>query len=702
MLEKARRFLQRLLRAHRERWVALALLAGLFLFQPNVGKTPLSLLSNAQSDYIQRIAPRDREAMPAVVVAIDEKSLGALGQWPWSRQTLAELLERLDTHEPLAIGIDMIFPEADRLGPERLIRLYPRLKSVDLPDPDARFAAALAATPSVLGLAAIQHAAPDARPSATPVIVRDGDLKEAVGTFGGLLNNLPILETAAKSQALLNSQADPTLLDTDQGVLRRIPLVAVVGGAPLASLGPEVLRLALEAPAVEIQMEKNRIAQVGVEHYQLPTLANGDLFLHFGHFQPDRYFSAIDVLEGRVPAENIRDRMVLIGFSALGLQDRVLTPLGEKVPGVEVHLQVLESFIQGAALTRPVWVQTLERVLLLLLGAVMILFMPRARATQSIALGFLLPVFLFALGYALFILRHVLFDAVDLLVLLTPVFAILFVGVLTGSERQHQITEAALQASTQTVSRIAGELEAARRIQQGLLPDPERLFSGESRFWLTACLEPAREVGGDYFDCFMLDANRLCFSIGDVSGKGLPASLFMAIAKSLSEIFLRQSPEDPVGAVMRLDAALKHNNQEFLFVTAFLGVLNLESGLFSYICAGHDAPWRLPENGRLDRIPTNIIGGPPLGTFDDFPYQLGRISLTPGETLILSTDGVTEASNGEEWYGGERLERLLRALPPKSDPETIKNAIREDVRAFEADAPPADDLTLLVVKWQGP
>ncbi|MDR3352869.1 MAG: CHASE2 domain-containing protein [Zoogloeaceae bacterium] len=682
------------------RWLALVVLLALAWFQPEVGKTPLSLLTNAQSDYTQRIAPRNREMTPAIVVAIDEKSLGALGQWPWSRQTLAELLEAINRHEPLAIGIDMIFPEADRMGPERLIRLYPRLKSVDLPDPDARFAAALAATPSVLGLAAVHDPAPEARhPRVSPVIVRGGDIEAAAEPFAGVLNNLPLLENAAQGQALLNSQADPTLWNADQGVLRRIPLVALVDGEPLASLGPEMLRLTLEAPAVEVQMRNKRIERVGVAEYQLPTLENGELFLHFGHFQADRYLSAIDVLEGRVPAENLRNRMVLVGFSALGLQDRVLTPLGEKVPGVEVHLQTLESFIQGAALTRPAWVLTLERALLVLLGMLMILFLPRARSTQAVALGLLLPVLLFALGLAFFLLKHVLFDAITLLALLLPVFLILLIGLLTGSEQQYRRTEAALQASSQAIQRISGELEAARRIQEGLLPDLERLFTGENRFQLAAVLEPAREVGGDYFDCFMLDARRLYFAVGDVSGKGMPASLFMAVAKSLAETFLRQSPDDPLGAVMQLDAALQRNNQECLFVTAFVAVLDVESGTLSYFCAGHDAPWRLRADGGLGRIPTETISGPPLGTMEAFPYQQGRLRLAPGDVLILTTDGVTEASNGEEWYGSTRLEACLRALPPTSEAAVIRDAILTNVRAFEHNTPPADDLTLLIVKW---
>ena len=691
------------LRAHRGRPAALLALVAACAALALIEYTPLTLLQNAQFDRMQRLSPRDRSDMPALVVAIDEKSLAALGQWPWPRQTLARLVETIGAGEPLAIGLDMIFPEPDRLGEASLRRLYPQLGKTPLPDPDATLAAALAATPSVLGIAATHGLPPGSRTrlKVTPVITRGDPDTALTAPFAGALASLPMLEATARGQALLNAPADPALLDPERGILRRVPLMAQVAGLPVASLGPEMLRLALDAPAVQAEISHGRVTRVGVAEYSLPTQADGNLILHFGPFQRDRYLSAVDVLEGRVPPATFHQRFVLLGFDGTGLQDRVVTPLGEKVPGVDIHAQVLESLLSGEALTRPLWLRLAEGALLVTLGLGLIAAVPRLRPTLAVKLGLASAILLFLIGYAAFHLGRLLFDTASLIALLNPIFFILIGNTLVEADQQRRLAEQALQASREAAARVAGELDAAHRIQMGLLPDPARLFAGETRFQVAAHLEPAREVGGDYFDCFMLDPDHLCLAIGDVSGKGLPASLFMAMSKSVAGALLRQHPDNLAAAVAELDAALSRDNREMLFVTSFIAVVNVESGIMDYVCAGHDAPWLL--RGRtVQRIPVAQTGGPPLCACEGFAYGHAQLSLEPGDLLLLTTDGVTEASNGQNWFGIERLEKLLQETPQGSTPATLVEKIRHAVRNFEAGAPPADDLTLLCLEWRGP
>lgn len=691
------------LRAHRGRPAALlALIAGC-LALALIEHTPLPLLQNAQFDRMQRLSPRDRSEMPALVVAIDEKSLAALGQWPWPRQTLARLVETIGAGDPLAIGLDMIFPEPDRLGETSLKRLYPQLGKIPLADPDANLAAALATTPSVLGVAATNGLPPGSRTQlkVTPVISRGDRDDSPPDHFAGALASLPMLEAAARGQALLNAQADPALLDPERGVLRRVPLMARVAGLPMASLGPEMLRVALDAPAVEAETRNGRIIRVGVEDYTLPTQADGNLILHFGPFQTDRYLSAVDVLEGRVPPETFQQRFVLFGFTATGLQDRVVTPLGEKIPGVDVHAQVLESFLSGDALTRPLWLRFAEGALLLLLGFGLIAAVPRLRPTLAVKLGLCFAVLLFLTGYAAFHLGRLLFDSASLVALLNPVFFILIGNTLVEADQQRRLAEQALQASRESAARVAGELDAAHRIQMGLLPDPNRLFADEHRFTVATHLEPAREVGGDYFDCFMLDPAHLCIAIGDVSGKGLPASLFMAVSKSVASALLRHNPDDLARAVGEVDTALSRDNPEMLFVTSFIAVVNVETGLMDYVCAGHDAPWLL-RGQTVQQIRVDQIGGPPLCACAGYPYGHEQLFLEPGDRLLLTTDGVMEAYDGHNWFGNERLEQLLRENTSDTTPAALVEKIRHTVRNFEAGAPPADDLTLLCLEWRGP
>lgn len=154
-----------------------------------------------------------------------------------------------------------------------------------------------------------------------------------------------------------------------------------------------------------------------------------------------------------------------------------------------------------------------------------------------------------------------LFDSASTLLLLSPVFMSLLANTLIAADRRRREAERQLQTSRQEAARVNGELDAAKRIQMGLLPDPAIRFAGETRFSVAALLEPARAVGGDYYDCFLLDEQRLCLVIGDVSGKGVPASLFMAISKTLTGTLMRRQPDLRL-ALREIECELNRENAE--------------------------------------------------------------------------------------------------------------------------------------------
>jgi serine phosphatase RsbU (regulator of sigma subunit) len=241
---------------------------------------------------------------------------------------------------------------------------------------------------------------------------------------------------------------------------------------------------------------------------------------------------------------------------------------------------------------------------------------------------------------------------------------------------------------------------AAKRIQMGLLPDPGEVFKSEQRVEVAALLEPARTVGGDFYDCFMLDGNRLFFVVADVSGKGLPASLFMASAKSILKS-AALTARGPVGGILAgAQEEIRRENPESLFVTALAGVLDLETGELEFTNAGHEPAWSHRPRGRPERLEN--AGGPPLCVIDDFEFPSNRRTLAPGEWLLALSDGATEAMNpAREFFGLERLRTSLAWLGDASDARTIVQRVRDDVRRFSGDAEPADDLTLLAIRWGG-
>ena len=209
-------------------------------------------------------------------------------------------------------------------------------------------------------------------------------------------------------------------------------------------------------------------------------------------------------------------------------------------------------------------------------------------------------------------------------------------------------------------------------------------------------------MGGDLYDFFFLDGDHLFFMIGDVSGKGLPGSLFMAISKALyKSTALRRHGQ--VAVMMReADAEISRDNAEGLFVTVLAGILDARTGALEYCSAGHEPPFLLPRAGRsLSRLTEG--GGPPLCAVDGFDYTAGACQLAPGDTLCLITDGITEAARADgELYGRPRLEALLGGLGAAATAADIGEAIRRDVAAFTGDAEASDDMAVLILRFTGP
>jgi serine phosphatase RsbU (regulator of sigma subunit) len=236
----------------------------------------------------------------------------------------------------------------------------------------------------------------------------------------------------------------------------------------------------------------------------------------------------------------------------------------------------------------------------------------------------------------------------------------------------------------------------------GILPDVAGQFVHEPRLDIAARIEPAKQVSGDLYDCFMLDEHRAFFSIGDVCGKGVPASLFMAISKTLCKsLALRDDPAqaDPGALMRRANLEISRDNREMLFVTAFIGVLDLRTGELSYCNAGHERPLVFAPGA----APTELAGAraPPICVVENCAYATQRRQLVAGEFLCLFTDGVTEAFNpAQEPYGRERLDSALRAVRPDATAREILDTICSGVHAFAAGAEPSDDLTLMVLRWK--
>jgi adenylate cyclase len=654
-------------------------------------------------DLYQTTQPRLEHASPVVIVAIDEASLKSTGQWPWPRQVTAKLVEKILEGRPAALGLDMIMPEADRTSPEEWLKDAGDMPGVlraavrALPKHDDVLARALAQGPVMIGVGGLRlaQAQADNGPFAPFRLV---DPKGAtvspptLPSFNGALRSVAMIDNAAKGHGLLSVDADA------DGAFRRVPLVSVVANRLAPSMALELLRLTAKAPWIALYSESDRVTGVGVGPLRIPAQADGSAWVHFSPHDPKRYVAAGDVLAGKVDATAFEQRIVLVGVTGLGLVDWRQTPVGV-MPGTEISAQLIENVLDGKLVRRPEWTRIAEPALTFVFGVTLIVLLRLMRVPWQILTVVAAAAVLTAIGFWFW-------RSLTLLDVATPGLGIALVSFafMAGNGAQDQQLKRQFRREAEerkiALAKAEGEMEAGRRIQMGMLPGAASV-AGDKRFDLGALMVPARQIGGDLYDFFKIDARRLFFAVGDVSGKGVPAALFMALGKSLCRSYALRGTND-VGTIIRLaNGEIARDNPEMLFITMFAGILDLDTGEVEFCNAGHDAPFVLRPGG----VPEAVVaeGGPPLCVIEDFAYKTERLRLKPGELLCVTTDGVAEAMDASgALLGAERTKQILAAMPRDANATEVVDELYKAVGRFVGAAEASDDLTVLAVRWNGP
>ena len=359
---------------------------------------PIEELRVRTFDYFQVIAPRVAAQRPVVIVDIDEKSLKAIGQWPWPRTRVAELIERLTTLGAVAVGFDIIFPEPDRLSPGlaadgfRDLDDATRQKLRALPSNDQVLADAMRRSRVVLGESGLPFAVAQKEAQSPPLglATLGSDPKPYLLDFPGLLRNIPVLEAGAAGRGIFTIRAER------DGIVRRVPMMMLAQGTVMPSLTFEMLRVAAATNTIMIKTDEAGVQSVAVPGFQISTDRNSQLWIYFTSHDPSRYISAVDVLEGRIAPELVARKLVLIGTSAVGLLDTKTTPLDPVLPGVEVHAQVLENMLTRSVLTSPNYAIGAELCAAILIGAAIIWLAPLM--SPIYLLGFGTGVFALTIG----------------------------------------------------------------------------------------------------------------------------------------------------------------------------------------------------------------------------------------------------------------------------------------------------------------
>jgi len=268
---------------------------------------------------------------------------------------------------------------------------------------------------------------------------------------------------------------------------------------------------------------------------------------------------------------------------------------------------------------------------------------------------------------------------------------------ITKTIVQLEVLKQALRDREQLLS-VRNDLSTAARIQQSILPQKFPPFPDRSEVDVYAQMTPAKEVGGDFYDFFFLDQDRLAFLIGDVSGKGVPAAIFMAVSRTLLKAIATQVV-NPGESLRRLNQLLIPESNGRMFVTIFYGILNTRTGDVQFSFGAHNPPFIKRKEGEVERI--SHESGFLLGMMDDMEYDVHKVTLRPGDTILLYTDGVTEAMNGNaELFEESRLVEALRRTNGAPLPEMLKG-IQDDLVRFAAGTTQSDDITMLALQYRG-
>jgi len=365
---------------HARLWLPLAILgiAVAVSFQEPLFLTDLR---DRVFDSYQSWKPRVYQASPVRIVDIDEESLARIGQWPWPRTRVAELVDGLRDQGAGVIALDMVFAEPDRTSPSRVIPLWENVPELQrwarkLQDHDDILAAAVARGGVVTGFALSDTPGQYSPAVKAGFAMAGGDPTPFIPRYTGAITTLTAIETLAVGNGALNVTID------HDGVIRRVPMVVRLGDTIYPSLAAEALRVAQGAGSYVIKSAgasgeqslgtETGITDVRIGAFQAPTDKQGQVWVYYTDPVEERYIPAWKVLEGEVEREDVEGFILLLGSSATGLQDLHATPLRLSIPGVAVHAQIIEQIIHGTHLTRPDWASGAERLLIIVLGILVV------------------------------------------------------------------------------------------------------------------------------------------------------------------------------------------------------------------------------------------------------------------------------------------------------------------------------------------
>ena len=632
-------------------------------------------IENISYDAFQSIFIEKSTFEDVVIVDIDEKSIGEIGQFPWRRDVFAKLIDKLNSYNAAVISFDIFFSEDDKQNPKKILNEF-NLDIEDVVDSDQLLLESIKSSNVVLSVLGdvSQYKKDNQSKPKTNVISRGSDASNFTYFFKNKITSLEKFNDVAKGIGTIS------YLDSQDGVLRSIPMFLKIDNDLWPALSLESLRVFHNHKNILINADETGINEIKTRKYQIKTDPNTLVFINFKEFNKENYIPAVDVIEGKIDEDRLKNKIVLIGSSAQGLFDFVKIPNGNVIPGVETHAHLIENIVNNDFIIKDLSTKIIENVLLLI-SLIIVLIIPN-KIKPKFSIVFYISLIIVLLLFSSIVYQFNYFVDVFFIILSS---AVLFLTTLYL--RYLKENEIALDNEKKQII-LKQEREIAGEVQKKLFPAE---FSNKNLIFANNV--PAKDVSGDYYDFISMSENEIYFTLADVSGKGVKAGILMANAAAVFRSMAKL--EKPVSTIAKfVNNQVADSSYQGMFITAVIGKFNLKEKTIEYINLGHEPIMIFDKDYNFEYLKSTL---PPLGLMnmdDDGFFQTSKININ-NKNLMIYTDGVTEGylEDGSE-LEVKGLEKELKENKLIKTTEIISHISQ---LLTKRNKPLRDDVTCLII-----
>jgi len=599
-------------------------------------------IENISYDAYQSIFEEESSFENVIIIDIDEKSIGEIGQFPWRRDIFGNLIEKLSEFEAAVIVFDIFFSEKDKQNPKTILNEFGILSNKNIIDSDKILLDKIKNSKvilPVLGDVSVYDKKNNSKPKSN-IIFKGTDGTQFLYKFKNKITSLENFNNSAQGIGSIS------YLDGQDGVLRSIPVLLDINGDVWPALSLETLRVLHNHKTILVSSDENGINQIKTRKYKIQTDPNAIVYINYKKFNKERYVSATDILNDKIDKKFVKDKIILIGSSAQGLFDFVKIPNGKVIPGVETHAHLIENMINDDFIIKNSTTKIAENILLLI-SLILALFIPSKISPKLSMVFFSTLITLLIVTSIIFYQFNYFVDVLYIILVSTLLF------LTTLYLRYLNENEIALENEKKQLI-LKKEREIAGEVQKKLFP-----VAFEDSKLIYAKNIPARDVSGDYYDYIRVNDNEIYFTLADVSGKGIKAGILMANASSVFRSLAKL--EKPVSTIARyVNNQVSDSSYQGMFITAVIGKINIKKQEVEYINHGHEPIMIFDKRYNFEYIKSSL---PPLGImkFNDDSFFKTSIKNIKDKTLLIYTDGVTEGylKNNQE-LGVKGFENLIK------------------------------------------